>query len=309
MAALHQIRHHLLHDADSIANSLEDFVSVPAFIYQLQEDNYLSLSRAITDTMGMEKQDLSFKSFLERMHPADCAKALALYVQDVPKLMYHRQGDPPPRLRGFDFSILDQHLRWRRGIVKLDVAGYDSNGQPDKLFGIFLLDDTPIDKVEQIYEQDVREILDGTLIERINEVKAQLRTTKHYYGTNMKTDPPPVSSPYNPVKVASVDDRLIKKFYDEVEKQLSSPGLTIECLSREVGVSRSQLHRRLVALTGHSAARLVKEYRLRRAADLLRQKAGNVSEIAFRVGIETLSYFSKAFKQKFGVVPSEYRLR
>jgi AraC-like DNA-binding protein len=73
-----------------------------------------------------------------------------------------------------------------------------------------------------------------------------------------------------------------------------------------MGMSRVQLHRKLSALFGHSASDLIRDFRLERAAELLRQKSGNVSEIAFQVGFENLSYFTKAFKQKYEITPSEY---
>lgn len=110
----------------------------------------------------------------------------------------------------------------------------------------------------------------------------------------------------NQVKVPSADDRFVKRFYHELERNIANSGLTVESLSREMGMSRVQLHRKLSALFGHAASDLIRNYRLQRAADLLRQKTGNVSEIAFQVGFENLSYFSKAFREKFNQTPSEY---
>lgn len=107
-------------------------------------------------------------------------------------------------------------------------------------------------------------------------------------------------------KILSADERFIKRFYQELEKSISDSSLTVESLSREMGISRVQLHRKLSALFGHAASDLIRDYRLQRAADMLRQKAGNVSEIAFQVGFENLSYFSKAFREKFHKTPSEY---
>jgi DNA-binding response OmpR family regulator len=111
---------------------------------------------------------------------------------------------------------------------------------------------------------------------------------------------------YTNVKVSSVDDKFISMFYSVLEENISMSSLTVESLSREIGMSRVQLHRKLSALFGHSASDLIRDYRLERAAELLRKKSGNVSEIAFQVGFENLSYFTKAFKQKFEVTPSEY---
>lgn len=65
------------------------------------------------------------------------------------------------------------------------------------------------------------------------------------------------------------------------------------------------LHRKLSALTGMSANELLRSYRLRQAAQLLTQ-GQPVSEVAYRVGFETLSYFSKCFKEQFGQSPSDF---
>jgi DNA-binding response OmpR family regulator len=111
---------------------------------------------------------------------------------------------------------------------------------------------------------------------------------------------------YKSVKVSSVDDKFIARFYSVLEDNMSRSSLTVESLSREMGMSRVQLHRKLSALFGHSASDLIRDFRLERAAELLRQKSGNVSEIAFQVGFENLSYFTKAFKQKYEITPSEY---
>jgi DNA-binding response OmpR family regulator len=113
--------------------------------------------------------------------------------------------------------------------------------------------------------------------------------------------------PHGNVKIESTDERFLKKFYDEIQREVGNPDLTIEGLSRALGVSRVQLHRKLTALTGRSASDLLREYRLSRAADLLRKNVGNVSEVAYQVGFDNLSYFTKAFRQKYDMTPSEFK--
>jgi DNA-binding response OmpR family regulator len=111
---------------------------------------------------------------------------------------------------------------------------------------------------------------------------------------------------YKHVKVSSADERFIKQFYDFIDKHLADQDLSVSLISQELGVSRVQLHRKLTALAGFSCSELIRDYRLERAADLIRQKSGNISEIAFQVGFENLSYFTRAFKQKFKKTPSAY---
>jgi AraC-like DNA-binding protein len=71
-------------------------------------------------------------------------------------------------------------------------------------------------------------------------------------------------------------------------------------------MSQSQLVRKLKALTNLTGNEFIRDFRLQRAAELLEKNAGTISEIAFQVGFENLSYFSKVFQEKFGKLPSEY---
>lgn len=111
---------------------------------------------------------------------------------------------------------------------------------------------------------------------------------------------------YKHIKVSSLDEVFLQRLQNVLEEHYTDANLSVDVLSRKMGVSRVQLHRKLTALCGYSPSDLLREFRLQRAADLLRQKAGNVSEIAYQVGFENLSYFAKAFKQKFQVTPSEF---
>lgn len=113
---------------------------------------------------------------------------------------------------------------------------------------------------------------------------------------------------FNHTKATSLDEKFISRLYEYIGQHLSDDSLSVKKLSHEMGVSRAQLHRKVTALTGHPASVIIREYRLERAADLLRQNAGNISEIAFQVGFENLSYFTRAFKQKYKVTPSDYLL-
>ena len=71
-------------------------------------------------------------------------------------------------------------------------------------------------------------------------------------------------------------------------------------------MSRRQLDRRLRSLTRLSASGFIRKMRLERAAQLLVQQAGNVSEVAYAVGFQDVAHFSKLFHQTFGVSPSDY---
>lgn len=89
-----------------------------------------------------------------------------------------------------------------------------------------------------------------------------------------------------------------------VESRLTESGLDHNLLADLAGLSYHQLYRGLKEATGESPSRFIRRVRVERAAELLRARAGNVSEVAYSVGFESLSYFSRAFTERFNVAPS-----
>ncbi|MBD0254434.1 MAG: tetratricopeptide repeat protein [Cytophagales bacterium] len=111
------------------------------------------------------------------------------------------------------------------------------------------------------------------------------------------------------IAVSSLDEKLLEKILAVVEAHLDDTRFGPDAFAREVGVSRMQLHRKLTALTGMATGDFVRTMRLKRAAQLLEARAGNVKEIAWQVGFESVPYFSKCFKEHFGVTATEYQGR
>jgi len=108
------------------------------------------------------------------------------------------------------------------------------------------------------------------------------------------------------ITVESVEERFLKKVKDTIETNLGDPDFGVENLAEEVAMSHIQVYRKLKALTGQAPNELIRNMRIDRAASLIRQRAGNVSEIAYQVGFNSMSYFAKCFKEKFNVTPSEF---
>lgn len=107
------------------------------------------------------------------------------------------------------------------------------------------------------------------------------------------------------VKAESLDAQFLNKVREAVEANLDDENFSVVELGGQVGMSRSQLHRKLSALTGFSPNEVIRNMRLERAKQLLEQKAGNASEIAYMTGFNSPAYFAKCFKDYFGVTPSE----
>ena len=102
------------------------------------------------------------------------------------------------------------------------------------------------------------------------------------------------------------DEIFLNRLIDYVEKIWSEASIKVEDFNKPLGYSKSQLYRKLNALTGKSPNTFLKEYRLNRALNLLQLQCMNISEVAFDAGFSSPSYFSKCFQKKFGISPSDY---
>jgi signal transduction histidine kinase/DNA-binding response OmpR family regulator len=108
------------------------------------------------------------------------------------------------------------------------------------------------------------------------------------------------------IVLTSPDEKFLKRVIQVIEKNIGEPNLDVDFLSKQVGVSRTQLYRKINALTDMAAKEFVKDIRLKRAAQLISQDKLNISEIAYEVGFNDTSYFRKCFKEKFGMSASKY---
>ncbi|PZX16387.1 signal transduction histidine kinase [Breznakibacter xylanolyticus] len=108
------------------------------------------------------------------------------------------------------------------------------------------------------------------------------------------------------IGITSMDEKFIQRALDLVEKNISNTDFSVEKMSREMGVSRGHLYNKTMALTGKTPIEFIRIMRLKRAAQLLAKSQMTVAEIAYEVGFNDPKYFSKYFKDEFGMSPSEY---
>ncbi len=100
------------------------------------------------------------------------------------------------------------------------------------------------------------------------------------------------------------EETFLSEIFDVVEGNLGSEQFGVKSLCKSVGVSSPQLYRKITGITGRSPNEFLRDIRMERARTLLRQKAGNITQIAMEVGYTNPSYFAKCFKEKFGFSPS-----
>ncbi len=103
-----------------------------------------------------------------------------------------------------------------------------------------------------------------------------------------------------------LEEKFLLQVMDVVEASWQNPSFNLDAFCKELGYSKSQLYRKLMALTGKSPNTFIRDYKLEKALNLLEQQQGNISEIAFSTGFNSLAYFSKCFKNKFNMLPSAY---
>lgn len=107
-------------------------------------------------------------------------------------------------------------------------------------------------------------------------------------------------------KVMSPDEKLVDHAVRYVEDNMAKSDLSVEELSQALGMSRVHLYKKLVAITGKTPIEFIRGIRLKRAAQLLSRSRMNVSEVAYQVGFNNPKYFSRYFKEEFGVLPSNF---
>jgi signal transduction histidine kinase/DNA-binding response OmpR family regulator len=107
-------------------------------------------------------------------------------------------------------------------------------------------------------------------------------------------------------KIMTMDEKFIFKVRSIIEKHISNQEFSVEHFADLMFMSRVQLHRKFIALINKSPGEFIRSFRLKRAAKLLMNKYGNISEVAYDVGFNTPSYFSEAFRKYYGCSPLEY---
>ena len=102
-------------------------------------------------------------------------------------------------------------------------------------------------------------------------------------------------------------DTFLAKLLNVMEKQMDNNTLTVDDMVDEMGMGRTVFFNKLKGMTGMSPVEFIREMRIKRAAQLLEDRKYNITEVTYMVGMNDSRYFSKCFKNTYGVTPSEYR--
>ena len=107
-------------------------------------------------------------------------------------------------------------------------------------------------------------------------------------------------------ELISPDEQFLKQITHIIEESLSDPDLNVTTLCQKSGINDKQVYRKIKQLTGMSVVEYIRSIRLKKAAMFLRQDKLSVSEIMYLVGFSNASYFTRCFKEEYGVSPKEF---
>lgn len=111
---------------------------------------------------------------------------------------------------------------------------------------------------------------------------------------------------HNLLALSPQDEILLRGLFEQLDKNWQEPEFDVDDYCKAMAMSKSQLYRKSIQLTGYSPNILLKEFRLERAKALLRKKPYSIAQITFDSGFSSPSYFTKCFKKKFGLLPMAY---
>lgn len=110
----------------------------------------------------------------------------------------------------------------------------------------------------------------------------------------------------NKIPLNDIDERFLQRLTETVEEHMSDEKFNADILSEKIGMSRMQLYRKLRGLTNQTVHEFIRNIRLKRAVQLLEQKRMTITEVAYAVGFNDLTYFARCFRKQYDKSPSEY---
>lgn len=225
-----------------------------------------------------------FQTHYQILKAPDGEKGIQLAKECIPDVIV--SDVMMPKKNGYEVcDTLKQDERTSHIPIILLTAKADSE---DKIMGL----------QTQADDYVVKPFVPKELVLRVNNLISSRKKLKEKYKKQLELSP-------SEMTVNSVDEVFLGKVMKKVEQYMGDEHFGVEQLSSEIGMSRSQLHRKLKALIDQSPTQFIRSFRLQRAHDLLKQNAATASEIAYRVGFGSPSYFTKCFHEQYGCTPSD----
>ncbi len=109
------------------------------------------------------------------------------------------------------------------------------------------------------------------------------------------------------VDMTSVDEKFMQNLYATLQQNIANSDLNLDAFCRELGLSKSNLYRKIKQITGYSPNEFIRNFRLETAAKMLKETDMTITEVYCAVGYNSLAYFSNCFKALYGVSPTEFK--
>lgn len=227
------------------------------------------------------------KSVFDILEAVDGVHGLATAEDRVPDLIISDVMMP-----GMSGTELCQKIKLNEQTSHIPVILLTAKAeQSDKLDGLIKGADDYLVKPFDVEELRTRAM---NLIEQRARLQAHYRRSLHMFSPELEP-------------VRGVDELFLEKVKSEIQTRIGDEQFSVVELSQQVGMSRSQLHRKLSALTGCTPNQVIRMMRLEKARHLITERMGTIAEIAYTCGFSSPAYFSKCFKDQFGHSPGEDR--
>lgn len=143
------------------------------------------------------------------------------------------------------------------------------------------------------------------LLSRIENLLKQRRLLKTHFENLFNQTSPSAEQEIAMSQLEDRDKQFLHQLHAIIQKNLSNSEFGVEDVGKEIGLSRVQLYRKVKAMTGSSVVDLLRKARLAKAKRLLESRSMSVSEVAYEIGFSAPSYFTKCFKEEYGMLPGE----
>ncbi len=268
----------LLHKVEVTENTNDESVSHPKGKYTVLvvEDNQ--------DVRNYIVSNLS--SIYNIITAADGAEAVDKAISQLPDLIV--SDLMMPKMDGMEMcSILKKDLRTSHiPIIMLTARAMSSDMKEGYETGAD-------DYITKPFDSSV-------LIARVGNIIQAREKLKEIYGKKFSLQTLGVEAS------SSIDEQFMQKLYKVLEENVSNPEFNLDSFSKDIGMSRASLYRKIKSVTDLSPNEFIRNFRLEMGAKLLRETKLSVSEVYVSVGFNSIAYFSTCFKAHYGISPTEY---
>jgi AraC-like DNA-binding protein len=157
----------------------------------------------------------------------------------------------------------------------------------------------PVTEKKSIFEDTIK-LAEGMGLISMREIVVSTEVQHLFESENMGE----VLHPDQIHVLTPAEEKFIIKYMGFIEKAWANPELKVEDFEKSMGISKSNLYREMIRLSGKSPSVFLLHYRLRKSLHLLQKHEGNISEVAYDSGFNSPSYYARCFREKYGIMPS-----